>query len=111
MPDSIYDFLSGAGTQTEANLQPPVRIRLPDDADPQKIKSGLEALNPRCSCVVVDGGLDVFLPPRTRVGADPFDLRELAFVLKTERDVDELGLPGEWEHCCGDGGGCCANKG
>jgi hypothetical protein len=107
-----YSFLVSAGAQPESNLRAPLRIPLPKDADPQQVANGLSQLHPDCRCVVVDGGLQVILPPNVKTGLKPFDLRELAFVLRNANDVDELGIPGEWEHCCGNGGGgCCANKG
>ena len=112
-----WSFLSNIPVTKESDFQgnknPPLTFPLPIGTDAASVISGLKALN---SNVLVDyskgtGVLSVVLPPSIRVGSDPIDLRELAFVLKCEKDVEDLMLPGSWEHCCGDGGGCCANKG
>jgi hypothetical protein len=112
-----FDFLSKIPVTKESDFQgnknPPLLFPLPVGTDVASVSNGLKALNPSVQVTYSkgDGVLSVILPPDIRVGTDPVDLREVAFVLKCRKEVDDLKLPGTWEHCCGDHGGCCANKG
>ena len=83
---------------------------LEEGSDPTKIIDTLKAANPQCIVEQLGpSSLSVVLPPAIKMGDQPVDLRKLAFVLIAGKAVQELGLQGEMETCCGHNG-CCANQ-
>ena len=109
----ILDFGSGLEASVSRKTPPraPYIFPLEEGSDPTKIIDTLKAANPQCIVEQLGpSSLSVILPPAIKMGDQPVDLRKLAFVLMASKAVQELGLQGEMEVCCGDGrGSCCAN--
>ena len=111
-----YSFLSKAISSHEAeitgNPNPPLRFPLPAGSDFQAVADGLKGLHPQVVVEInrADGVLTVILPPSIKVGTEPVGLAQVAFVLRCQRDLEQLNFLDSWEACCGNGGhGCCSN--
>ena len=113
--DDRYHFLSEAISSHESEIKgnpnPPLRFPLPAGSDFQAVADGLKGLHPQVLVEInkADGVLTVILPPSIKVGTEPVGLAHVAFVVRCQRDLEQLKFLDSWEACCGDHGGCCAN--